>query len=123
MQRAPGHLAGRSRIALPALSGSSYSTHLQRLAPEPRLLWAAPTQSGQGRSRTADTRIFSPLLYQLSYLAAHPPPPPAHDATAMETGKDSRPSAHLPTPRPQSGYEHADPPVSLLPPPCSVQFR
>ena len=24
---------------------------------------------GQGRSRTADTRIFSPLLYQLSYLA------------------------------------------------------
>ncbi len=26
--------------------------------------------SGQGRNRTADTRIFSPLLYQLSYLAA-----------------------------------------------------
>ena len=25
--------------------------------------------SGQGRNRTADTRIFSPLLYQLSYLA------------------------------------------------------
>ena len=25
--------------------------------------------SGQGRDRTADTRIFSPLLYQLSYLA------------------------------------------------------
>ena len=24
---------------------------------------------GQGRSRTADTRIFSPLLYHLSYLA------------------------------------------------------
>ena len=24
---------------------------------------------GQGRGRTADTRIFSPLLYQLSYLA------------------------------------------------------
>jgi hypothetical protein len=24
---------------------------------------------GQGRNRTADTRIFSPLLYQLSYLA------------------------------------------------------
>ncbi len=34
---------------------------------------AAPAEarrrSGQGRSRTADTRIFSPLLYQLSYLA------------------------------------------------------
>ena len=24
--------------------------------------------SGQGRNRTGDTRIFSPLLYQLSYL-------------------------------------------------------
>jgi hypothetical protein len=24
---------------------------------------------GQGRDRTVDTRIFSPLLYQLSYLA------------------------------------------------------
>ena len=24
---------------------------------------------GQGKNRTADTRIFSPLLYQLSYLA------------------------------------------------------
>ncbi len=24
---------------------------------------------GQGRDRTTDTRIFSPLLYQLSYLA------------------------------------------------------
>ncbi len=27
---------------------------------------------GQGRNRTADTRIFSPLLYQLSYLAGRP---------------------------------------------------
>ena len=27
---------------------------------------------GQGRDRTADTRIFSPLLYQLSYLAGKP---------------------------------------------------
>src|SRR6266545_4293153 len=25
--------------------------------------------NGQGQNRTADTRIFSPLLYQLSYLA------------------------------------------------------
>ena len=35
---------------------------------------AAPTvmcegNGGQGRNRTADTGIFSPLLYQLSYLA------------------------------------------------------
>ncbi len=29
----------------------------------------AVTSYGQGRNRTADTRIFSPLLYHLSYLA------------------------------------------------------
>ena len=29
----------------------------------------ACVHGGQGRSRTADTGIFSPLLYQLSYLA------------------------------------------------------
>ncbi len=29
--------------------------------------------NGQGRNRTADTRIFSPLLYQLSYLADRGP--------------------------------------------------
>jgi hypothetical protein len=28
-------------------------------------------RGGQGRDRTADTRIFSPLLYQLSYLAVN----------------------------------------------------
>jgi hypothetical protein len=28
---------------------------------------------GQGRNRTIDTRIFSPLLYQLSYLAVRRP--------------------------------------------------
>ena len=26
---------------------------------------------GLGQNRTADTRIFNPLLYQLSYLAKH----------------------------------------------------
>ena len=30
------------------------------------LIWIG----GQGRNRTTDTRIFSPLLYRLSYLAA-----------------------------------------------------
>ena len=30
----------------------------------------AQWSGGQGRNRTIDTRIFSPLLYQLSYLAA-----------------------------------------------------
>ena len=29
-------------------------------------------QHGQGGNRTPDTRIFSPLLYQLSYLASAP---------------------------------------------------
>ena len=28
---------------------------------------------GDGRDRTADTRIFSPLLYQLSYITLSPP--------------------------------------------------
>lgn len=31
---------------------------------------------GQGQNRTADTRIFSPLLYQLSYLAGATPEKP-----------------------------------------------
>src|SRR5438128_1438813 len=30
---------------------------------------ACAKSGGQGRNRTTDTRIFSPLLYQLSYLA------------------------------------------------------
>src|SRR5256884_129103 len=34
-----------------------------------RRLSVADAASGQGQNRTADTRIFSPLLYQLSYLA------------------------------------------------------
>ncbi len=31
--------------------------------------WALEFFGGQGQNRTADTRIFNPLLYQLSYLA------------------------------------------------------
>ena len=30
---------------------------------------AKTLDGGQGQNRTADTRIFNPLLYQLSYLA------------------------------------------------------
>ena len=33
------------------------------------LLFRKPEIGGQGRNRTIDTGIFSPLLYQLSYLA------------------------------------------------------
>jgi hypothetical protein len=34
-------------------------------------MWSERTvfYGGQGRNRTTDTRIFNPLLYQLSYLA------------------------------------------------------
>src|SRR5438034_10517629 len=35
-------------------------------------LSVAAAANGQGQNRTADTRIFSPLLYQLSYLAEPP---------------------------------------------------
>src|SRR4249920_3535059 len=40
---------------------------------------------GQGRNRTTDTRIFSPLLYQLSYLAID-----ACDGTAREAAPERR---------------------------------
>src|SRR5712672_713246 len=44
-----------------------------RLTPPPVGFCAWPShvqnRGGQGRNRTSDTRIFSPLLYQLSYLA------------------------------------------------------
>ena len=32
---------------------------------------AQPQRGAQGRNRTSDTRIFSPLLYQLSYLGIY----------------------------------------------------
>ena len=39
--------------------------------PGARLLWSG--DGAQGRIRTTDTRIFSPLLYQLSYLGVSLP--------------------------------------------------
>jgi hypothetical protein len=36
----------------------------------PRGTWEPEFASGQGRGRTADTTIFSRVLYQLSYLTA-----------------------------------------------------
>ena len=41
----------------------------------------------QGRNRTADTRIFSPLLYQLSYLGERCRASGAQDTTAGAAGK------------------------------------
>ena len=46
----------------------SQSTPLDRTTSR-AFAFNAMLQSGQGQNRTADTRIFSPLLYQLSYLA------------------------------------------------------
>jgi hypothetical protein len=40
----------------------------KRLAARERMQ-AVDLSGGQGRNRTTDTRIFNPLLYQLSYLA------------------------------------------------------
>jgi hypothetical protein len=38
-------------------------------AQEPKFLGFLDTDGGLGRNRTTDTRIFNPLLYQLSYRA------------------------------------------------------
>ena len=44
--------------------------YLGRKQKRPAMLPRPGVESGgQGRNRTTDTRIFSPLLYQLSYLA------------------------------------------------------
>ncbi len=42
---------------------------LSRKSRERKWLDSLGAECGQGRNRTADTRIFSPLLYRLSYLA------------------------------------------------------
>ena len=44
---------------------------IQAITQEPKLYRALWEIGGQGRNRTTDTRIFSPLLYQLSYLAKY----------------------------------------------------
>ena len=44
----------------------------ERLAALERMQ-AVDLYGGLGRNRTTDTRIFNPLLYQLSYQAASPP--------------------------------------------------
>ena len=57
---APSGLSGRLHAVAKAEQGNS-----QIGAPIRKRL----KNGGQGRNRTIDTRIFSPLLYQLSYLA------------------------------------------------------
>ena len=47
---------------------------------------------GQGRNRTIDTRIFSPLLYQLSYLATLCA---GGDPTSTKLGQNGRRGARI----------------------------
>jgi hypothetical protein len=56
---------------------------------------------GQGRNRTSDTRIFSAVLYQLSYLALSR----KASASARATADNLRPACRPP-------QFHADPDVS-----------
>ncbi len=51
------------------------SAYMESLWPEMKTACIAASRlrsGGQGRNRTVDTRIFNPLLYQLSYLASVP---------------------------------------------------
>ena len=57
--------------------------------------------SGQGRNRTADTRIFSPLLYQLSYLApVHSFTPRARTNPPRTLYQSNRPALRTVLPHP-----------------------
>ena len=91
-----------------------------------------PATSSQGGNRTPDTRIFSPLLYQLSYLAkpinlrAHPrtinPQPPSQPVPAPDwlKGRANRHGAtsthspacrtgRTPAPTPPRAAPHTEP--------------
>src|SRR2546426_9116188 len=63
------------------------------IQPRGGLALTACAESGQGQNRTADTRIFSPLLYQLSYLAGSKK---TSSATTSSTSGGGNPS--LPPP-------------------------
>ena len=61
-----GHLHDQSRSAYAA-----YAATADAMSERSLFVWPAMSESngGQGRNRTSDTRIFSAVLYQLSYLA------------------------------------------------------
>ena len=59
----------------------AYTHALDTKTPEGNGAVRAFESGGQGRNRTTDTRIFSPLLYQLSYLARELP---AHTGCSRE---------------------------------------
>jgi hypothetical protein len=68
------------RRPVAGFSGASIGENQETLIEKAVLFWTAfsiaipfhyaHSEGGQGQNRTADTRIFSPLLYQLSYLAS-----------------------------------------------------
>ncbi len=73
-----GGVALTVRFCSPALAKSMvFEAH--RLNRSILLAFARQIGGGQGRNRTTDTRIFSPLLYQLSYLAPGAPRPASSD--------------------------------------------
>jgi hypothetical protein len=64
----------------PARSESKYQVRQMT----PPSLGSCPSSRAQGRNRTADTGIFSPLLYQLSYLRESPPLPGSSEARSAK---------------------------------------
>ena len=60
---------------------------------------------GQGRDRTGDTRIFSPLLYQLSYLAT---------AEILVNGRSRGIRTHDPVIKSHLLYQLSYAPISLF---------
>ena len=53
----------------PRVCGSGVTTYVRFLTSKKLFINWLIINGGQGRNRTADTGIFNPLLYQLSYLA------------------------------------------------------
>ncbi len=55
---------------IPGISGAiTRELHKAKRLAGDKTMQAFDLFGGQGRNRTVDTRIFNPLLYQLSYLA------------------------------------------------------
>ena len=65
--------AGHSVAGRDSLSSCWACTHRAFTTVERRIGVHDGSHGGQGQNRTADTRIFSPLLYRLSYLAKRLP--------------------------------------------------
>ena len=56
------------RFELPNPEGADLqSAAFSHFATPPYKIYCLKLDGGSGRNRTADTRIFSPLLYRLSY--------------------------------------------------------